>query len=113
MSGDIFSYIYLVIYLFPGPSAGVGGGSGNGKAEGAAGAAKFVEEMGAAASCDAHLKPAEATAATGVSLCLCVHMSLCVFVCSAFGVLCYGLGFRVGGNRHADCGGIFFCTIGY
>ena len=111
--GGYFSYIFLLIYLFPGPSAGVGGGSGNGKPEGVAGAAKFVEEMGAAASCDAHLKPAEATAATGVSLCLCVHMSLCVFVCSAFGVLCYGLGFRVGGNRHADCGGIFFCTIGY
>ena len=61
--------------ILPGPSAGVGGGSGNGKAEGAAGAAKFVEEIGAAASGDnsAHLKPGETTTATGVSLCLSVQ----------------------------------------
>ena len=56
--------------ILPGPSAGVGGGSGNGKAEGAAGAAKFVEEMGSAASGDAHVKPGETTSATGVSMCL-------------------------------------------
>ena len=65
--------IFLLIYLCPGPSAGVGGGSGNGKAEGAAGAAKFVEEIGAAASGDAHLKPGETNTATGVSMCLSVQ----------------------------------------
>ena len=63
--------------LHQGPSAGAGGGSSSGKAEAVAGEARFVEKMDAAASCEEHVKPAEASAAIGV------YVSTCVCVCLA------------------------------